>query len=223
MPRARNRPETTNAPSEAGLEALAVASYGAEPGRALLQAYRDGSPFDRWSAIIGDHVFRMPALALAEAQASHAPSFVYRVDYCSPILDGAFRACHALDIGLVFGTYAVAPFFGTGPEVETVSRAMMTAWTRFAHTGDPTWDPGCAWPRYDEDRATLISTGEGASVAHDPAGTRGRSGDLCGIGLGSVRIPCPAPGVGSLPCWLDRTRTRHRPCRSGKLECQPVE
>jgi para-nitrobenzyl esterase len=154
---------------EAGLEALAVASYGVEPGRALLKAYSDGSPFDRWSTIVGDHLFRMPALALAEAQASHAPSFVYRVDYCSPILGGAFRACHALDIGLVFGTYAVAPFFGTGPEVETVSRTMMTAWTRFAHTGtgDPTWDPGCPWPRYDEDRATLIFTGEGASVVHD--------------------------------------------------------
>ena len=138
---------------EAGLEALAVASYGAEPGRALLQAYTDGSPFDRWSAIVGDHLFRMPAIALAETQASYAPSFVYRVDYCSH-LDGAFRACHSLDIGLVFGTYAVAPLFGTGPEVETLSRTMMTAWTRFAHTGDPTWDLGCPWPRYDEDRAT---------------------------------------------------------------------
>jgi para-nitrobenzyl esterase len=153
---------------KAGLEALAVASYGVEPGRALLKAYSDGSPFDRWSSIIGDHLFRMPAIALAEAQASHAPSFVYRVDYCSPILDGAFRACHALDIGLVFGTYAVAPFFGTGPEVETLSRAMMTAWTRFAHTGDPTWDAGCPWARYDEDRATMIFAGEGGHMAHDP-------------------------------------------------------
>src|SRR4051794_648222 len=153
---------------EAGLEALAVASYGVEPGRALLQAYNDGSPFDRWSTILGDHLFRMPALALAEAQASHAPSFVYRVDYCSPILDGAFRACHALDIGLVFGTYAVAPFFGTGPEVETVSRAMMTAWTRFAYTGDPTWDAECPWARYDEDRATMIFAGEGGHMAPDP-------------------------------------------------------
>src|SRR4051794_25869382 len=133
---------------EAGLEALAVASYGVESGRTLLKAYSDGSPLDRWSSIIGDHLFRMPAIALAETQASYAPSFVYRVDYCSPIMGGAFRACHALDIGLVFGTYAVAPFFGTGPEVETVSRTMMTAWTRFAHTGtgDPTWDPGCPWP-----------------------------------------------------------------------------
>jgi para-nitrobenzyl esterase len=153
---------------KAGLEALAVASYGVEPGRALLKAYSDGSPFDRWSSILSDHLFRMPALALAEAQASHAPSFVYRVDYCSPILDGAFRACHALDIGLVFGTYAVAPFFGTGPEVETLSRAMMTAWTRFAHTGDPTWDAGCPWARYDEDRATMIFAGEGGHMAHDP-------------------------------------------------------
>src|SRR5829696_5061847 len=160
---------TLQALDEAGLEALAVASYGVEPGRALLKAYSDGSPFDRWSSIIGDHLFRMPAVALAEARATHAPSFVYRVDYRSPILGGAFQACHALDIGLVFGTYAVAPFFGAGPEVETVSRAMLTAWTRFALTGDPTWDAGCAWPRYDADRAPMIVAGAGVAAEHHPA------------------------------------------------------
>src|SRR3954470_24581169 len=196
---------------ETGLEALAVASQGAEPGRALLQAYRDGSPFDRWSAIVGDHVFRMPALALAEAQASHAPSFVYRVDYGSPMLDGAFRGCHALDIGLVFGTYAVAPFFGTGPEVETVSRAMMTAWTRFAHTGDPTWDPGCVWPRYDEDRATMIFTGAGASVVHDP-----RPAHTGGLGTpagsGWVRLGSPA----LLPLFAKLSGLRDAPA------CAPI-
>jgi para-nitrobenzyl esterase len=105
-----------------------------------------------------DHTFFIPAARLLESQAAHAPVFGYRFDWTSPMMDGALGACHALELGFMFGTLRVkgaAPFFGSGKAAEDVSNAMMDAWIAFAKTGDPSGDG--SWPRYDAaKRATMI-------------------------------------------------------------------
>jgi len=58
-------------------------------------------------------MFRMPALTMVEAQQRRGTP-VY--NYCSPEVarpGGAFGACHALELGFLFGTYD-AVFCGTG-------------------------------------------------------------------------------------------------------------
>jgi para-nitrobenzyl esterase len=67
----------------------------------------------------------------------------YRVD--QPALDPQLGATHGVEIPLIFGTYATDPtahsLVGDGPNVATVSRAMMRAWGDFIRTGDPGWRP----------------------------------------------------------------------------------
>lgn len=126
---------------------------GEDSAISLLQAY-EGSPFERWNAIMTDHTFAVPASRLAESQGAHAPVFAYRFDWRSPLLGGLLGACHALELGFVFGTYnekRAGLFFGSGAKADALSAAMMDAWIAFARGGDP------GWPRYDTaKRATMI-------------------------------------------------------------------
>jgi para-nitrobenzyl esterase len=122
---------------------------GTEHADALLEAYHEGSPFERWNAIMTDHSFAMPSARLLEAQGGHA----YRFDWRSPLLGGVLGACHALELGFVFGTYnekMAGAFFGKGEKADTLSAAMMEAWLAFAHGREP-------WTAYDTaTRATMI-------------------------------------------------------------------
>jgi len=126
---------------------------GEDHEAALLAAY-EGSAFERWNAIMTDHTFAVPASRLLEAQSAHAPTYMYRFDWRSPLLAGVLGSCHALELGFVFGTYnekRAGLFFGSGPKADALSLAMMDAWIAFARTGDP------GWPRYDAaKRATMI-------------------------------------------------------------------
>jgi len=110
-------------------------------------------------AIEGDHRFRIPSLRFAEQYASIAETYVYMFTYESPALRGALGACHALELPFVFASFD-APnqdrFVGQGEAVETLSRAMTSAWTTFAQTGSTQSSAIDDWPRYDlERRATL--------------------------------------------------------------------
>lgn len=122
-------------------------------GEALVEGYRDGMPEasapELFMAIQTDRLFRMPGVRLAEQQASAggAPAYQYLFDWASPIMDGAFGACHAIELGFVFGTHEdgqLGNFFGTGADARALAERTMAAWTRFAHDGHPGED----WPAY---------------------------------------------------------------------------
>jgi para-nitrobenzyl esterase len=93
---------------------------------------------------------------MVEAQQKHNPAvFNYLFTYKSPVLDGVLGACHALEMGFVFGTHDDL-LCGTGPEADRLSETMQDAWTSFARTGDPGCDALGEWPAYGDDRMTLI-------------------------------------------------------------------
>jgi para-nitrobenzyl esterase len=140
----------------------------------LIETYREARrergeptrPADLYAAIHTDRSFRIPAVRLAEAHAAHEPStFMYRMDFESPLLGGALGACHAVDLPFVFGTYD-APggelFVGQGPEVGALSEAMMDAWLAFARCGDP------GFPAYGGERRATRVFGPGSGVEDDP-------------------------------------------------------
>ncbi|HXM58020.1 MAG TPA: carboxylesterase/lipase family protein [Candidatus Dormibacteraeota bacterium] len=143
-------------------------------GHALYDAYRDElgagtTPRDVWVAVETDRVFRMPAIHLAEAQARHTPDvWMYLFTWESPILDGALRACHALEIPFVWNTLATPGaegFTGTGPAADALAHEMHSTWVAFARTGDPGWE------RYEEGRRATRVFGPGSGVAEDPRGS----------------------------------------------------
>ncbi len=130
----------------------------------LIEAYRkartgrgaDASVPEIYKAIQTDRMFRMPCVYVVEEQLLHNPStYNYLFTWESPAMDGALGACHALDIGFVFGTCDAA-FHGSGPAVDKLSRNMQDAWITFARTGDPSCNSIGKWQPYGENRSTMI-------------------------------------------------------------------
>ncbi len=141
-----------------------VERLAGEVAPAMLDAYDTGSPFERFNALMTDKAFTVPAARLAEAQSRVAPVYSYRFDWRSNFLGGIMGACHALDIGFVFGTHTMrlaGAFFGTGASAEKLARDMMDSWAAFARNGDPSTASTGAWPRYENDARSTMIFGDG--------------------------------------------------------------
>ncbi len=149
---------------EAALRMRLGAMVSPEYGAALIDPYRkalvkrgvDPTPFEIFSAIQTDSMFRMPSIELVEAQRDNrTKAYNYLFDWPSPVMNGILGACHALEIGFVHGTYNKS-FHGSGPEAEKLSRCMQDAWLAFARTGDPSCASLGRWTEYGKNRMTMI-------------------------------------------------------------------
>jgi carboxylesterase type B len=149
----------------------------------LLRTYRevmpDASIPELWLAISTDGVFRIPAIRLLEAQAAHAPVWLYRFAYETPVFGGLLRSTHALEIPFVFDTLeqrGADKLTGTGPERSAIADAMHRAWIAFAQNGDP------GWPAYEAPRLATMRFGRPgadavAELVDDPDGILRRAWD----------------------------------------------
>jgi para-nitrobenzyl esterase len=124
--------------------------------------YPDGSPSDIFFAITT--AFRSWRGQLIEAErravqpAGAAPTWVYQLDWRTPVDGGKWGAPHTLDIPLSFGTVRVADAMtGDGVEARRLAATMCEAWIAFAASGDPN-RPGIPnWPPYNlANRSTLL-------------------------------------------------------------------
>lgn len=149
-------------------------------GRPLVDAYRKArtergvaaSAPELFMAIETDRIFRMPGLSLAETQARHdARVYNYLFTWASPMFGGMFGACHAVELGFVFGTIGnpgMADFSGAGPMADALSSMTMDAWLAFARSGDPSSPSLGSWPTYTtSDRATML-LGESCAIERAP-------------------------------------------------------
>jgi para-nitrobenzyl esterase len=137
--------------------------------RPLIDTYRKArgergaavSPAELFMAIETDRIFRMPGLHLAETQAQHDPRvYNYLFTWSSPMFGGMLGACHAVELGFVFGTHkaeGMADFSGAGPAADALSENTMDAWIAFARSGDPSSKGVGRWPTYTAaDRSTVL-------------------------------------------------------------------
>ncbi len=137
--------------------------------RPLIETYRKArtergaaaTPAELFMAIETDRVFRMPGLLLAETQARHeARVYNYLFTWNSPVFGGIFGACHAVELGFVFGTHSaqgMTDFSGTGPAADALAANTMDAWLAFARSGDPSCASLGRWPTYTAaERATMV-------------------------------------------------------------------
>jgi len=141
----------------------------------LIETYRKAlarrgvatTPAELFTAIQTDRVFRIPAIRLAEAQRSHNQSaYNYLFTWRSPLYNGALGACHALELGFLFGTYE-ATFSGSGPAADALSGNIQDGWLAFARNGDPSCESLGTWPAYGDRRETMI-LGEKCLVEEAP-------------------------------------------------------
>jgi para-nitrobenzyl esterase len=150
------------------LERWATRMFG-DHAPALLQTEAGGSPYERYVAIQTDRAFREPALRLMAAQGGYATVYDYVFDWRSPLFDGAFGACHALELAYVFGTHKTPKadaFFGSGAEADALATATTHAWAAFAKTGRPHVPGAEDWPQWSPAHPIAMVLGGDSRPAH---------------------------------------------------------
>jgi para-nitrobenzyl esterase len=122
---------------------------------------------DIFSAIQTDHIFRIPAIRLAEAKQNHKRSaHHYIFTWPSAVAGGKLGACHAIDVPFTWGT--IEPTFsGTGPKADALVKNLQSGWLTMADKGNPSCDALGKWPKYDVKRETMI-LGEKCYLETDP-------------------------------------------------------
>jgi para-nitrobenzyl esterase len=162
---------------EAGMRSQVERLAGADTDR-LIELYRREYPGMSPSAIyfhIASYL-RMGSgsTAIAERKAAQgkAPTYLYRLDWETPVLDGKLISPHGLELALVFDNVkgGGVGMTGGGADAQKMADQMCEAWIAFAATGNPnssksglpTWDP------YNADqRPTMIFNLESRQVS-DP-------------------------------------------------------
>jgi para-nitrobenzyl esterase len=154
------------APDRLDLAERAIAAYRAT--RAELG--RGASLGDLFVDAMTDRMFRQHSLRLAEAASVHQPAtYMYLFTWESPVAGGRLGACHAVELGFVFGTLdSMARFAGDGPDAEALSAAVQDAWLSFARTGSPTAPSLPPWPSYGIERRTTMLLGAERTVVDAP-------------------------------------------------------
>lgn len=112
------------------------------------------------------------AVEEAEARARQgAPTWVYQLDWGSPLDGGKFGAFHTLDIPLVFDNIRQpGSRTGDGADAQRMADAMSTALLAFARHGDPNHAGLPRWEPYSlAQRETLLFDTD-SRLAHDPRG-----------------------------------------------------
>jgi para-nitrobenzyl esterase len=141
---------------------------------AAFEMYRSRRPDDQptyWvTSMETDSRTWINSIRIAERKLAQnaAPAFMYRIDFESPIMNGALRAPHTLDLPFMFDNVEAGGMMtGRGPVQMDLAAKMSQAWINFARTGDPS-QQGLAWPAYNtQARPTMIFNTE-TRVVSDP-------------------------------------------------------
>jgi len=121
--------------------------------------FPDHSPSDVYfAATTAGRSWRGQVIEAEERARADAPTWVYQLDYPSPMDGGRWGAFHTADIPLLFGTLdAPGSRSGTGPAARATSAAMQAALLGLIRRGDPDAPGLPGWPQYRlDDRATMI-------------------------------------------------------------------
>lgn len=193
-----------------GAVALAGARVRCHCGPEVPRGYRElhprAGPAELVGRLVTDHLLRVPLLRLADAHRGRAPTYVY--EFAWPSRVPGLGACHALELGFVFGTGdtpASVSLAGEGAP-RALADEMHAAWVRFAATGDP------GWPVWDATHPVRVFD-DPAAGAHGPRIVHGPyDGELALWRADADRARRGAAPAGSLvPGGSPEPRTPVRP------------
>ena len=109
------------------------------------------------------------------ARQGGAPTYVFQVNWKSPVDGGIWRAGHMTEIPFVFDNIGYGRHIvGTSPEAQRMADMMSAVWIAFARTGNPDTPDIPHWPRFNlESRPTMIFDLP-PNVENDPRGNERR-------------------------------------------------
>ena len=118
-----------------------------------------------WVEFSTDAMFTQPMRLWADyMQNVSSPAYLYWWDW-RPMIDGsdAYGAFHAAEVPFVFGDLSTFNITQR-PKDRAFSELMMSIWTNFAKTGDPSVDGVIEWPPYDRVSSATAVLGEKISI-----------------------------------------------------------
>lgn len=154
-------------------------TFGARAAEAYTayEEARPGSrPVDVLMDLIGDDLFRIPGIDLAERRAAHGrPVWAYQFDLPTPAHNGQLASPHCLELPFVFNNFdkwSQAPFLaGLNPRIrDGLAGAVHASWISFIRTGDPNRSPMPHWQRYERNARTTMSLDSVTGAVDDLAG-----------------------------------------------------
>jgi para-nitrobenzyl esterase len=145
-----------------------------DPSNSVAEAYLDAFGEDYQQArdtLLTDHLFRMPAVALAEARSGAAPTYMYRFDWAEP--GRPLGAMHSAEVPFVFHNIdRPAGQLLAGPHApRALADAVHHAWLGFARSGDPNHGGLPLWEPYTSERRTTLLFDEPCRIEVDPDAT----------------------------------------------------
>jgi para-nitrobenzyl esterase len=133
------------------------------------------TPSQLMAAITTDYTYRRNTTRAAALQSAvaQAPVYTYVFDWRTPVRGGVLQSPHTLEVPFVFGTVGAAEaLVGTGPDLAPLTQMMVSAWSAFAHTGNPTNPYLPAWPGYEPTKRSTMLLSRESTVANNPDGDR---------------------------------------------------
>lgn len=169
-----NADEGTTFPAAAnlaGLGAELARRFGerAEEAQRLYPADNDLEARAASHALTGDALFALGVWRAARSHARIAPTWVYHFDHPQPFhARQVYREASPASVLGVFHSSEYPYIFGsTGlltrdwqPADAQVQRVLQERWLAFARQGTPEVPGRAAWPRYDDEEATVMRLGE---------------------------------------------------------------
>jgi len=135
--------------------------------KALRRRGVPATPTEIYLAVMTARMFWIPTTRMVQAHTRRGnPGYCYMVTWKSPFRDGMFGACHAIELGFLWGAHDT-DFFGRGPAADALARNMQEAWLAFARTGDPSCEGLGRWSVYGARRETMM-LGERCEVREAP-------------------------------------------------------
>ncbi len=111
----------------------------------------------------------------AAQPAGAAGTWVYQLDWGTPVEGGKWGAHHGLDVPLVFDNVDLVPErVGAGEDARRVAALMSGACLAFARTGNPNGGSLPAWRPYDLSRRSTMIVDRATRVEDDPRGVERR-------------------------------------------------
>ena len=106
---------------------------------------------------------------------ANAPTWVYQLDWRSPLDGGKWRAPHTLDIPLAFDNTGVASALsGDDAQARQMASLVSQAFIQFAKSGNPNTPGLPSWPEYRLERRSTMVFDLPAAVVDDPRGAERR-------------------------------------------------
>ena len=124
---------------------------------AVLKAYPETTKPSDYIDI--DNIFRPGAIRQANQKAmpGAAPVYMYLFTWQSPVLDGAFKAMHCMEIPFVFDNISrCEEMTGGGKDAYALADKMSSAWANFARTGNPNAKGLPSWPAYTAENGAVM-------------------------------------------------------------------